>query len=221
MHQAAAQHAVELCHACGIALFFPRLNFAHVLYLADFRNGNETRLRLFGDRLHQRVPRLAMRALTLPFQRLAAALGADVNEFRFSHFRNTSMLYVCGDTSYSYLLEKSAWNKELDLLMQSLYNNYTYYKPAIDFTRPVQYSTYSRLSGNRHYDSLLVAGSQRPMSQSKELGSSNDVLEKFLMFRAKSLACQILLANIFFSQGGPAMHQCEYGRIPNSATTLP
>jgi hypothetical protein len=84
--QPAAQHAIELGYASGIALFLARIHFPQILHLPRFRHGREPRPDFFGDDLHKGIPFVAMRTLALPFQGLAATLAAGISRFRFAHF---------------------------------------------------------------------------------------------------------------------------------------
>ena len=71
------------------ARLLARLDFGQALQPAACPRSAAKRLRrtaaASATRFHERVPRLAMRALALPLQRLPAALGARVDGLRFSH----------------------------------------------------------------------------------------------------------------------------------------
>ena len=84
-HQAAAQHAVKLSYATGITRLFPVLHLAQILNLTRFRHRREARRSSLGHCLDERVPCLAMRALTLPFEGLAPAFRTGIGRFGFSH----------------------------------------------------------------------------------------------------------------------------------------
>ena len=88
LHQPAAQHAVELDDAGGRARHFCRFDFGEHLHLAARRQRAEAVLaarRHLCHALHQRVPRIAMRALPLPLRHLPAAFGAGIDRFCFCH----------------------------------------------------------------------------------------------------------------------------------------
>src|SRR6478752_729444 len=85
-HEAAAEHAIEFLE--------PRRNAGRCTRLdrrerrdgrARARDAFEAHGRRRGDRLDERVPYAAMRALALPFGRLAATLRARVKRLRLRH----------------------------------------------------------------------------------------------------------------------------------------
>jgi hypothetical protein len=85
LDQPAPEHAIKLGDACRIPRLFSRIYVAQVLHLAGFRHCCEAGCSSLGNCLDQRIPCLAMWALTLPFERLTTAFNAGVCGFAFSH----------------------------------------------------------------------------------------------------------------------------------------
>ena len=120
LDDAATQDAVQLVVTCRRALHIDRVNVAQSRHFSSFGQGGEAvfgRLRALGDRLNQRIPGVAAGAFAQPLGGGAAAFGADVNSFFFSH--GIIILYKTTDTGlflphairykiYSYLGHKYA-----------------------------------------------------------------------------------------------------------------
>src|SRR5690606_34117374 len=91
-HQPAAQHAVELLDAGGLARLLARTDRRQVLRFPRRgqrrKAGTETlasRRGGFGSRFHERVPLPATGTLALPLGRAGTAFGAGIKRFLLRH----------------------------------------------------------------------------------------------------------------------------------------
>jgi hypothetical protein len=100
VHQAAAEHAVQLAHAGGLARHFHRAHARQIHHLRAVRRPRlETRIFRLGrgDVFLQGIPFAAMRAFALPFGHGAAAFGAAVEGFwGFGHGGGFLVFWVSG-----------------------------------------------------------------------------------------------------------------------------
>src|SRR5258706_6964951 len=84
--EAAAEHAVELVHAARHPRRVARAYVGEPLELGALRDARKTVPgRRLGEPFDQRVPGAALRALSLPLRRLAAAFGAGEDARRLAH----------------------------------------------------------------------------------------------------------------------------------------
>ena len=100
VYQAAAEHAVQLAHAGGLARHFHRAHARQIHHLRAVRRPRlETRIFRLGrgDVFLQGIPFAAMRAFALPFGHGAAAFGAAVEGFwGFGHGGGFLVFWVSG-----------------------------------------------------------------------------------------------------------------------------